>query len=292
MSKPLVCHSTDTAEVKVDEDADAAVIAPEKLALSLDPSEFAVDAEEPDESDTAPEEIAPRGFSLGACARMPQLLVPPEGFALVDQIRRTVYDFPGSDTLYAITDIYITGINWTRTFAETNNRPNSVTRTLPTVTRHEYTSGSGVASSLQFGAAFNGLTVEFGGEVNAFDTHETIGQRESTVVHTIEPYDRLFAYQRLYHFRTRTWFILDAWRQLWTVGTLRSYAPTEIVLKSRIRADEFVNQSTALFGQSTTYFPPVKGPDSITTHSPRRLEHCTGRCRQAIARFVAQAEAA
>jgi hypothetical protein len=91
----------------------------------------------------------------------------------------------------------------------------------------------------------------------------------------------MWVYQRKYVFRTEVTFILDAWGQLWNVGSNGAYHIQKATATSEVMADDYVTSDKPLQGQVTTDFKG-KTPQNLTASTTRKFENTTDRCKNTV----------
>lgn len=216
-------------------------------------------------------------------------LVPLHRDTVVNQVRRTVYHRPGDEALYAIMDTRLVDIEWVQLFARHNNTSQMEQHQTRFLTRLTVANGTSASQELSVSAAFRGLGMSFGASRTTFSTHETTEEREQTTTYDVPPRSSLYVYQRQYRFVQRVWWILDAWRELWTIGANGTYATVVADINVTISADERISSDRPLTGTLAVSVQAAPRPDREGNQRRRQFMNATSRARSSIERTLASA---
>jgi hypothetical protein len=162
-------------------------------------------------------------------------LTPNGGRRLVNQTSTRLYHFPGDEALWAINETFLISIDWIPRFSRHNQTASEETHSVRTMTRLTVTNGTEASREIGLSGSFNGLGISFGA---TFSSRETVQEHERTSNYTIPPGQSLFVHQRRFTFVNRIWFLLDAWNELWVVGSRGGYTPTEANIRAAIDSEE------------------------------------------------------
>ncbi|RPA90593.1 hypothetical protein L873DRAFT_402547 [Choiromyces venosus 120613-1] len=179
--------------------------------------------------------------------RIPVVEIEKANEVVTAQIKRTLDFNSGKERLCQVIDIYLLSREWTALCTHSNHTPSVLTHKVLYETSLKTTSGSETAIEWDIAAAFKGLSIDIAGSRRQFTNHE-VGEEEVThrVQLPVQPGRTTTFYQRLYHFKTVTWFSLNNWRVFRAVNSENHAIRLETM--HTIHADETMGSEDRLSG--------------------------------------------
>ena len=195
---------------------------------------------------------------------------------LVKAAKSCIYFSSGDEALYKVTELRFTGYEWGFLDSWVNNTDGTDSITLSYTSELKVTSGTTSETNWGLGAEFKGLSMNVGGSNKTFSSEETSESTTKTITVQIPPHSSVYLYQKVYKFKARAWFILDAWGSDWTVGSQGGYVITAVSEDFDVKGTEYITTGASLSGSDSTKCTAVNG---IRYPTVRKFENCTQRCK-------------
>ena len=157
-------------------------------------------------------------------------LIPQGVKPLVNQTAMFVYYRQGDEALRIYENTYLRRIYWVETYSTRYLTNSPEKRFVSATSTLSLTNGWEANVELGVSASFKGLGVSFGAGYRTFWVQETESHRKARVYHSTSRV--LVRYQRHYEFEDEFWWTLDAWNVIQTMGSISSWLPKRISLRS------------------------------------------------------------
>ncbi|KAH8101989.1 hypothetical protein DFH11DRAFT_1553051 [Phellopilus nigrolimitatus] len=207
---------------------------------------------------------------------------PQGGDVIVSRSRSTIYDDPGSEGLYAIITNYLVQIQNNRLVSWDNHTDGTQKYTQQYTTELKVIDGSEVSKSVGLSASFLGLTISAGYSQKTFSSTETTNSKTETTEVEVAPRSDLFFYQRQYVMRSDVYFILDAWKEEWIVGSWHGYDISHARCDEVIDSSDYVTMDAELKGETTIKVDAAKVMDFGAGKKVRRFENLTEKAQKTL----------
>ncbi|PYI29875.1 hypothetical protein BP00DRAFT_478304 [Aspergillus indologenus CBS 114.80] len=201
------------------------------------------------------------------------------GSPRVGQKKHRLYLVEGlrAEALYDITDQICDGYYWFRAQSLHNTSHGEAEMETSYTTGLKVTKGESLTETWGVGAAYSGLSFDIGGSRTTFTSEETETSETHSVRVTVPPQTTTFLYQRVFRFKTRLWFLNDAWNELIRVGGWCNTTPVCVDGDVEIYSNDYFPSDVELTGAGTVVAEETRDPVEFTTTKP--INECSPGCQ-------------